>query len=57
MTHTELRALDEKEWREQEEAERNRRHIKRVLDIEKVKAYFSGRYGVNVSETEIAANK
>lgn len=41
--YAERRALDEKEWREQEEAERNRRHIKRVLDIEKVKAYFAGR--------------
>jgi len=43
MTYAELRALDEKERREQEEAERNRRHIKRVLDIEKVKAYFAER--------------
>ena len=43
MTYAERRALDEKEWREQEEAERNRRHIKMVLDIEKVKAYFAER--------------
>lgn len=43
MTYTELRALDEKEWREQEEQERNRKHIKRVLNIEKAKAYFAER--------------
>ena len=43
MTYAELRALDEKEWREQDEAERNRRRIKRVLDIEKVKACFAER--------------
>ena len=39
--YAERRALDEKEWRDQEIQERNRRHVKRVLDAAKAKEYYA----------------